>query len=109
MTKKRSLKAAAPKAAAPGQGETPEPKPPIAPPPEPPSPPAPPAGAWPIFKLGEGYVVGGRSIRPGPPPQVRERSDDPDGVRRGLFDQKGGSDPDEHPLPYRNIKHDVPY
>jgi hypothetical protein len=120
MTKKRSLKAAAPKAAAPGQGETPEPKPPIAPPPEPPppaappstppsSPPAPPAGAWPIFKLGEGYVVGGRSVRPGPPPQVRERSDDPDGVRRGLFDVRGARKWDEHDLPYPDVKTVVPY
>jgi hypothetical protein len=107
-------------AAAPGNGE-PEPKPPIAPPPEqPPPPPAPPsappssppapnAGAWPTFRLGEGYVVGGRAIRPGPDPVLRERDHDPLNIRSGAFDEGKGRSADEFDIPYGPIKHDVPY
>jgi hypothetical protein len=106
MTKKRS-----PKAAAPGTPGAPPPvirgpQPPAAPPS---SPPAPNAGTWPVYKLGEGYIVGGRSIRPGPTPVLRERSDDPLGIRRGLFDEGKGRSADEFDIPYGDVRKVVPY
>jgi hypothetical protein len=56
-----------------------------------------------------GFITGGRAIRPGPPPKLRERSDDPLGIRSGAFDEGKGRDPDDFPIAYGNIKNVVPY
>jgi hypothetical protein len=105
MTKKR-------KAAAPGTPGAPPPvtrgpRPPAAPPPS--SPPAPPAGGWPIYKLGEGHIVGGRSIRPGPDPVLRERDHDPLGIRSGAFDEGKGKTQDDFPINYGDVRKVCPY
>jgi hypothetical protein len=120
MTKKRKAPARVAGASndAPAPVETSEPKPPApalpplppAPPPAPPSsPPAPQAGSWPTYRLGEGFITGGRSIRPGPPPVLRERDHDPLGIRRGLFDEGEGRNADEFDILYPSIKTVVPY
>jgi hypothetical protein len=53
----------------------------------PPAKPQPPmSGGWPIYKLGESYVVGGRYPKPGTPPVLRKVEHDPDGILSGKMD-----------------------
>jgi hypothetical protein len=125
--KKRTTKTAAPggehgppptgAAGASIESGEPEPTPPT-PAPLPAAPPAPPqsppardgAQKSPVFKLGDGYVVGGRSIRPiDAVPRLRKRDDPAESVRRADFDVLGHRPDDERDLVYPNIKTVVPY